>query len=131
MPLVVFFNRGAEVVGIAPYFARLVLLKVLVELVVRRHQHLLRRLFFLISCDILSRLASSSCTKCRPWPDRQSRHRSRLAKHHAATPVLVKSRPQLHILRRGPCPFLCFQDSLHLKGVWFHATSLLEIALRL
>ena len=129
MPFVVFFNRGAEIVGIAPYFARLVLLEVLVELVVRRHQHLLRRLFFLVSGGILSRFASCSCTECRPWPDWQSRHRSRLAKHHAATPVLVKSRPQLHILRRGPCSFLCFQDSLHLQGVWFHATPLLESAL--
>ena len=131
VPLVVFFNGGAQIVRIAPYLARLVLLEVLIKLVVRRHQHLLCRLLLFGSPCILSRLASGCCAESRPRLDWQRRHRGRLAKHHSTTPVLIECRPQLHVLRRRPCPFLRFQDSLHLTGVWLHATSLQKSALRL
>lgn len=51
MPLLVFFDRGAEVVSVAPDLAGLVLLHVFVELVRRLHHDL--RIFLHFSSCIL------------------------------------------------------------------------------
>ena len=52
MAILVFFDRSAEVVGVTPDLARLILLKILVELIIRSRQHFfIRRIF--IDCILL------------------------------------------------------------------------------
>ena len=106
----VLFNRRAEVVCIPPYFIRLIILKVLVQLIWRLHEELGVSciICLLVSCILL--LVSGRQDSWWPQP---SGHRGWFAKLHAFPAVLVKSWPQLYSLRRWPCPLLRLGNCCH------------------